>query len=87
MGKINDILNTRSECFSAVFAAEFSKQLNRKPTALCHGNICMDSGVRGARLPGVAGAHSRPRLRADVARDDEAAADRVPLAVRAHDAG
>jgi len=47
----------------------------------------MDGGVRGARLPGVAGAHSRPRLRADVARDDEAATDRVPMAVRAHDAG
>jgi len=47
----------------------------------------MDGGVRGARLPGVAGAHSRPRLRADVARDDEAATDQVPLAARAHETG
>jgi len=47
----------------------------------------MDGGVRGARLPSVAGAHSRPRLRADVARADEAAAGQVPLAVRAFEAG
>ena len=47
----------------------------------------MDGGVRGARLPGVADAHSRPCLRADVARANEAAADQVPLAVRAFEAG
>ena len=47
----------------------------------------MDDGVRGSRLPGLAGAHSRPCLRADVARADEAAADQVPLAVRAFEAG
>ena len=47
----------------------------------------MVCGVRGARFPGVAGAHSRPRLHADVARADEAAADQFPLAVRAFEAG
>jgi len=47
----------------------------------------MDGGVRNARVPGVADAHSRTCLRADVARADEAAADQVPLAVRAFEAG
>jgi len=47
----------------------------------------VDGGVRNARLPGLAGAHSRPRLRADMARADEAAADQIPLAVRAFEAG
>jgi len=47
----------------------------------------MDGGVRNARLPGLAGAHSCPRLRADMARTDEAAADKVPLAVRAFESG
>jgi len=47
----------------------------------------VDGGLRNARLPGLADAHSRPCLRADVARADEAAADQVPLAVRAFEAG
>jgi len=47
----------------------------------------MDAGLRNARLPGVADAHSRPRLRADVARADKAAADQVPLAAWSHEAG
>jgi len=45
------------------------------------------AGLRNARLPGLAGAHGRPRLRADVARADEAAADQVPLAVWTFEAG
>ena len=47
----------------------------------------MGTGLRNARLPGFAGTHSRPCLRADVARTDEAAADQVPLAVWASEAG
>jgi len=47
----------------------------------------VDGGVRGSRLPGLASAHGRPCLRADVARADEAAADQVPLAAWSHEAG
>ena len=47
----------------------------------------MGCGVWNARIPGVADAHSRPCLRANMARADEAAADQVPLAVRTFKAG